>query len=130
MTAVTLRRSRERGAGTAATGGTVTTGEHGAYTWAGYDFDEVESDTYEPGRVVLLAILVIAGAAVALASLPAAVGLGLQPAQLIELGAGFVSLAVVSGGVLGVLRWGTVALRMSRRLLTRRRVRLDATTAD
>jgi hypothetical protein len=80
--------------------------------------------------VVLLAILVIAGAAVALASLPAAVGLGLRPAQLVELAAGFVSLAVLAGGVLGALRWGTVALRMGHRLLTRRRARLDATTAD
>jgi TRAP-type C4-dicarboxylate transport system permease small subunit len=97
---------------------------------AGYALADIEDESYEPGRVAVLAILAIASAAVALASLPAAVAVGLQPAPLVGLAVGLVSLAAVIGGVLGAVRLGAVAWLAGRRLLSRRPARLDVTSAD
>jgi hypothetical protein len=108
----------------------LLTGEDGAYIEDGLALDEVVDDSYEPGGVIVLAILLISSAAVVLASLPAAVGLGLPPARVVQLGVGFVSLAAVTGGVLGAVRLGVVARRGSHRLFGRRPARFDATTAD
>lgn len=106
------------------------TGENGAYSWGGLALDEVGADSYEPGGAVVLAILLIASAAVVLASLPAAVASGLQAARLVQLAVGLVSLAALTCGVLGALKLGVVASRAGHRLLVKRPARLDATTAD
>ena len=105
-------------------------GENGGYTWDGLALDEVGDDSYEPGGVMVLAILLIASAAVVLAALPAAAGLGLSPARLVQLAVGFVSLAALTGGVLGAARLWVVARRRSHRFLGSHPARLDATTAD
>jgi hypothetical protein len=88
-----------------------------AYGWVGPPVDDgAGADLYEPTPAVLLALLLIAGAAAVLASLPAAIGLGLSPVQL---GVGLGSLAVLVMGVLGGAKLAAVFRRIGHRLLAR-----------
>jgi hypothetical protein len=110
----------------------VTSGTSGADVWDGRTVvDEVDGDDrYEPETVVVIAVLLVACAAVALASLPVAIGLGVLPARLDELAIGILGLAVGIGGVLVALRWGAAAWDFGNRLLARRSAKLDAASAD
>jgi hypothetical protein len=93
----------------------ITTDSAYGWVWPPVD-DEADADLYEPTPAVLLALLLIAGAAAVLASLPAAIGLGLSPVQL---GVGLGSLAVLVMGVLGGAKLAEVVRRIGHRLLAR-----------
>jgi hypothetical protein len=110
----------------------VTSGKRGVEIWDGLTVvDEVHGDDwYEPGTGMVLALLLVACAAVALVTLPAAISLGLLPARAGELAIGVLGLAVGIGGVLGVLRWGAGAWEIGLRVLAWRPAGLDVTTAD
>jgi len=87
-------------------------------------------DLYEPRKAVVIAVLLVACAAVALASLPAAIGLGLLPERVDRFGIGLVSLAVGIGGVLGAVRLVAAAWVARLRLLARRPAGSAVTSAD
>jgi hypothetical protein len=112
------------------TGGTATTSEYGGYIWDGRVLDEVEDNVDKPGTVVFIAVFVVAGAAIALASLPAVVGLGLLAIRPEELAAGFAGLAVAVGGVLGAVKLVALGWDTSRRHRLRRPNSSTATSAD
>jgi hypothetical protein len=112
------------------TGGTVTTSEYGAYTRDGQVLDEVEDNVDKPGTVVILAVLVVAGAAIALASLPALTALGLMALRPEELAAGIAGLAVGVGAVLGAVKLVALAWDTGRRHRLRRPNSSIAASAD
>lgn len=84
----------------------------------------------KPGTVVIIAVLVVAGAAIAFASLPAAVRLGLLAIRPEELAAGIAGLAVGVGGVLGAVKLVALGWDSGRRHRLRRPKSSIATSAD
>jgi hypothetical protein len=97
-------------------GGTVITTEN-AHGWTGpLVDDEADPDLYEPASVVVLALLIVAASAAAMASLPAAIAVGLSPVQV---GVGFGSLAVLVMGVLGGVKLVAVVRGIGHRALAR-----------
>jgi len=84
----------------------------------------------KPGSVVILAVLVVAGAAITFALLPALVSLGLLAVRPDEMAAGFAGLAVAVGGVLGVVKLVALGWDAGRRHRLRRSNSSIATSAD
>ena len=112
------------------TGGTVTTGENGAYIWDGRVLDEVDDSVDKPVTVVVIAVFAVSVAAIVFASLPAVVALGLLAMRPEELAAGFAGLAVGVCGVLGAVKLVAAAWDTGRRHRPRRSARSIATSAD
>jgi hypothetical protein len=112
------------------TGGAVTTSENGAYIWDGRVLDELEHNVDKPRTVVIIAVLVVAGMAIVLASLPALTAFGLVAARPEELTAGIAGLAVGVGAVLGAVKLVALAWHAGHRHRLRRPNSSIAASAD
>ena len=112
------------------TGGTVTTTEYGAYIWEGRLLDALEDNVDKPESGVIIAVLVVAGMAIALASLPALTASGLVAVRPEELAAGIAGLAVGVSGVLGAGKLVALAWAAARRHRLRRPKSSIAASAD